>query len=93
MRTIYKYDLEPAGVDTEIRLPPGSRILYAAVQSHVMCIWIERDLDVHPDEVLETHIFVTIGTDISFEYPDKTFEYIGTVFQGPFVWHVYHGRP
>ncbi len=88
MRTIFKFELNPFPASTEITLPGGSFPIHVGTQGHVIYVWIElTDPPITPTTVYKFYI---VGT--GKEVPSDGFSvYIGTVFQGPFVWHVYHG--
>ncbi len=88
MRTIYKYELNAHETPQKISLPEGSIPRHIRVVDHVIYIWIEQDYDT--DAIRSDHTFTIYGTGHEFEDPDGLTEYVGTVFQGPFVWHVYH---
>ena len=90
MRTIYKYAVEPTHAGpTEITLPVGSIPLAVDVQDHVIFVWIEQARQSNADEV-QKHTFHVLGTGWDMPDTDARMDYIGTVFQGPFVWHIYH---
>ena len=77
MKTIYKY---PVG---EIQIPLGAKILTAGAQNGDFYLWAEVDTD----QVLEHRTFERFGT--GWEMPNKNICYIATVFEDPFVWHIY----
>lgn len=88
MRTIYKYELDVHETPRKMLLPEGSIARHVAVVDHVIYIWIEQTT--YDDVIRDDHTFTIYGTGHEFEYPEGSFEYVGTVFQGPFVWHIYH---
>lgn len=77
MKTIYKY---PVG---EVQIPRGAKVLTANVQDRQFYIWAEVDTD----QVLEHRTFVVYGT--GHKMTDDAHCYIATIFEDPFVWHVY----
>ncbi len=90
MRTIYQYELEPHGIAyTLIRLPLGSVVRSVGVQEHVITAWIERPIQWDEEE---EHRFYVVGTGEEFpSWEHAHVNFVGTVFQGPYVWHIYHG--
>ena len=84
MKTIYKYQLLKA--ICEIQMPIGSRILDVQVQNGVICLWATVDTALMP----ETRIFQIIGTGDS--EVDNCHNYIGTVQQDSFVWHIFERK-
>lgn len=78
MKTVYKY---PLG---EVQLPKGAKILTVSHQNGNFVMWAEVDTE----QVLEHRTFEVFGT--GWEMPTyKEMAYIGTMFEGAFVWHVY----
>ena len=82
MRTVYKFPLEIEGVQT-VKIPACYNLLHVAMQRDVLTLWAEV---VTENRLVDVTILI-FGTGHSM--PDTHKEYIGTVFQGPFVWHVY----
>ena len=84
MLTIYKYQimLEPR---TNLRMPQGAKILSFQMQSGKPYIWSLVD----PKQELTEEVFLLLGTGHGTLVPETT-DYIGTVQDGPFVWHLFH---
>tara|TARA_Y100000310_G_scaffold196334_1_gene196401 strand:+ start:4044 stop:4364 length:321 start_codon:yes stop_codon:yes gene_type:complete len=87
-RTIWKYHLHTAAY-TEVDLPRHAEVIKVEQQGAILGIgdiylWVILDKANVTD--LETVAFSIYGT--GDEIPDGD-EYIGTFFQGPFVWHVF----
>lgn len=81
MRTIFKYKLRPV-----VSLPKDSVILKTAIQNGEMFIWVL----IYPDETeMVDRNFEIIGTGHSFEFDYLTHTYIDSLFDGPFVWHIW----
>lgn len=78
MKTVYKYKIG----NGELQLPSGAKVLTAAIQNGDLCIWAEVD-DV---AIPEHRTFYIYGT--GHIVPENVC-YVATVFDGPFVWHVY----
>lgn len=83
MRTIHKYPLY-VGKNIECWLPAGARILTIGYQGQALCLWAEID-DSAP---FERRVFSVFGT--GHLMPDNVpLAFIDTVFEGPYVWHIY----
>lgn len=81
MRVIYKYPLD---FDNPfIDMPSDARILRAELQDDVICIWAL----VTPNLPHGKRKIGIYGT--GFTVPDTTNVYIGTVFTGMYVWHLF----
>ena len=83
MKRIYKYELSKPTV----RMPQGAEVLTVQIQAGHLCAWALVD-DAAP---LVDRVFEIIGTGHAIandgeEYPG---EYLGTVQDGPFVWHIF----
>ena len=84
MKTIYKYPLTKCeGLGKYlILMPRKSRLLCVGSQEGTITLWAEVDTE----EVLVTRKITIVGT--GWELPENVI-YLGTVFLGAFVWHVY----
>jgi hypothetical protein len=93
MRTIYKYLLEPADIQT-LELPRFAKLLCVQIQDGFPYLWAEVDTD----QPTEHRYFRTYGTghphvpedkDLPEEYAPK---YLGTYqLRSKLVFHVYEG--
>jgi hypothetical protein len=81
MKVIYKYELTRT-----VTLPINSQILKAGMQNGIMFIWVL--VDPNEKETCENN-FEILGTGHSFEFDYLTHTYIDSLFDGPFVWHVW----
>jgi hypothetical protein len=81
MKVIYKYELART-----IALPINSQILKAGMQNGIMFIWVLVD-----ENEKQTYYanFEIIGTGHSFEFDYLNHTYIDSLFDGPFVWHIW----
>ena len=88
MIAIWKFEFEVADL-VEIEMPAQYRILCVGSQKprHI-CIWTMVDTEVTLIK-RRFHIRGT-GQPIDITFPDV--DYIGTAFDGPFVWHVFDGN-
>lgn len=90
---IYKYDLAVRDVQT-VAMPRGAQLLHVAVQDR------EADYDrriqlwaaVDTSEEVEQRTFFVVGTGHDCPGPDRA-EYVGTVLDDTFVWHVFTPHP
>lgn len=78
MKTIYKYNTG------EVTMPKDAKVLKAGIQNGVVYVWAEVDTKAP----IEERHFVVYGTGWEIA-TDRNLSYIDTVFDGPFVWHVY----
>ena len=82
--TIYKYPLTNNGGDLQkLELPSGAKILHFGLQDNKLYIWAKVVLDF----TKELRFFRVVGTGC--ELGINSGEYIGTIFQGPYVWHLF----
>lgn len=84
MRVIYKYKLEYGIV--HLHLDPNAEILTVAAQGNALVLWAKVD---SKSEVLMLRTFAIYATGEAIPHEPQTTKYIGTVFQGDFVWHVF----
>ena len=75
--TIWKYKFQ-----TEIEMPKYAEIVHVGIQNSDVHLWAKVD----PLRSTETRCFSVYGT--GHLIPDQAL-YVGTVFDGPFVWHVF----
>lgn len=84
MRTIYKYHL-----DKDYYVIPHfvEKILKIGYQNNVPTIWAIVDTDRAP----EPHTAISVyGTGWELDSNIDCGKYIGTLFDGPFVWHYFY---
>jgi len=81
MRVIYKYELT-----RRIQLPIDSQVLKVGMQNGIMQMWVL--VDPNQKETSQRN-FEIIGTGHSFEFNYLTHTYIDSIFDGPFVWHIW----
>jgi len=81
MRVIYKYELTQT-----IQLPIDSQVLKVGMQNGIMQMWAL--VDPNQKETSQRN-FEIIGTGHSFEFDYLTHTYIDSLFDGPFVWHIW----
>ena len=85
MKTIYKYVLSLVE-NPALDMPRGARVLDVQIQNNEICLWAI----VESTEKLETRKFFIAGT--GNPVPQGAGDYIGTVQQDRFVWHVFEER-
>jgi len=84
MKTIYKYQIETADVQT-IEMPAGAKILCLQMQQGKPCIWVQCK----HDNPLVKHVVTTYGT--GHEMRPFSGDYVGTyqLNNGDLVFHVF----
>jgi hypothetical protein len=83
MKTVYKYELQQIDDYIGLELPEGAQILHFGIQNNRLMIWAL----VESDNPNKRRIFRMAGTGHSII--EKNPLHIGTVFDGPFVWHLF----
>jgi hypothetical protein len=78
MKTIYKYTITGRN---KIEMPIGASILSVNMQGRDYCIWALVDTE----RSTEARDFEVVGTGWEL---DDNMHYIGTCYDGPFVWHI-----
>ena len=80
---IWKFEF-PVNDVAWVRMPEGAKVLCVGTQqpNHI-CLWALVD----PDTVVTERKFLVRGT--GHELVAAGENYLGTVFDGPFVWHVF----
>lgn len=81
MRTVHKYVISITR-GSRLLLPDTARVVHVGMQND-LCLWIELETE---EPYRNEKTFIVIGTGHPVPQ-DGT--YVGTVFDGPFVWHVY----
>ena len=82
MTRVFKYAIEHGR--TTIGMPEGSTVVHVAMQDKHVTLWAEVTDGGQP----ELREFLIVGTGQTI--PDRVpFQHVGTVMDGPFVWHVY----
>lgn len=82
---IYKYQLEIS--DHQFIKAQGFRPLYVGMQNGVLCLWGMVDLK---EDEIELPVCV-IGTGHPMPVGLRNKDYVGSVIDGSFVWHVFMG--
>lgn len=81
MKTIYKYPL--GDWEGLLQLPQRAVILHTDFQNGAIVLWASVDTS----NPLEGREFRVVGT--GHELPENEYQYIGTVKDHNFVWHVF----
>ena len=66
-----------------VEMREGATIRAVGMQNHQIHVWAETPIKANPLTVTRTFRVVATGSDL----PDPG-NYVGTVFDGPWVWHV-----
>lgn len=92
MRAVWKFPVPYGAGPVKLKMPLMAKILHSGMSECVGLgrivphIWAEVD-DSANTEIREFEVYGT-GHIIKAE-PRKARAYVGTVFEGPFVWHIY----
>jgi hypothetical protein len=87
-KVMWKFKLEGfVGYPFVVAMPKGAIIRHVNTQDHTSMLWAECD----PDAELETREFLWYGTGHTFN-PNYVEHYVATLFEGPFVWHLYERK-
>lgn len=82
--TIWKYHLRRTDDVQEITMPDEAAVLTVAMQDDQITLWAWVD----PDIEVAIRRFAIVGTgQPAPDFNDSI--YHGTVFDGPFVWHIF----
>lgn len=85
--TIWKYAIDRVDVRW-LEMPIGARIIHVGMQNEQITLWAIVD----PKADCEKRAIRVVGTGNPF--PDASeCTHLGTVFDGPFVWHVFVNGP
>ncbi len=82
MKTIWKFPIEIID-HPSVQMPFGSMVLHAGAQNGNLFLWALVD----PDEPMAERCFAIYGTGRNG--PESTTGYVGTIFDGSFVWHIF----
>lgn len=82
VKEIWKFPLGD-GMQQDIKMPMHAEILTVQVQHGHVCLWAK----VTPANVKKLRRIHVVGT--GHPVPAGAFGYVGTVQQGPFVWHIF----
>ena len=85
MNITYKYILDAEETVTVLELPYDSKILSVQDQNGVLCLW--ANVRTEPS-IIEKRTFIIVGTGHEIEY-SSTWNFIATVQQGMYVWHIF----
>ena len=83
MITVHKYPLSTRD-ETTVTVPTGHRFVHAAMQDGTITLWAVVDTESTP-----TWVSVRVaGTGYSMPWI-KAYDYLGTVHDDKFVWHIF----
>lgn len=86
--TIYKYpglSSDKGGDRQSLNLPDGARVLHCDYQYDALTLWALVD----PNAIPSPRHFRVFGTGWEMGRDTKSLAYVSTVFQGPYVWHIF----
>jgi hypothetical protein len=76
-----------AADDEAHEVPRGSRVIAAVNRGGKVTVYVEKPVPAGPDVEMTTLVATFVGTGT--EFPDQCGDYVGSVIQGVFIWHVY----
>ena len=82
-KVIHKYPLQ-IGTKVSIDLPCIADVVKAAMQDGQPHIWVHKYVDDKPKTAMRHFYVAATGEQMPVES-----QYVDTVFQGPFVWHIF----
>ncbi len=93
MKTIHKFPF-PESQDMTIALGPDDRVVSVGVNPNapykgMPCLWVLRDLENQLDLKVRYFTFIGTGHVIDDRNENEFPTYIGTVFDDPYVWHIF----
>ena len=82
-KVVWKYVVAPISQPGRysISLPVGATLLRFDVQGDALCVWAQVD----PDTFMAMRMFHVLATGQIFSEG----VWLATVFDGPYVWHIY----
>lgn len=86
--TVWKYPIPQYGFQNEyatVQMPIGAQILTVGAQGHEICAWARVD----PSRPSVGRKIAVYGTGHAIADIAEGADYIGTVFLGPLVFHVF----
>lgn len=86
MKTIYKFPVVFNNEYTGLHLSPNAKIRHFGMQGSSPTLWIEVDNGM----LFEKRYFKIFGTGHELK---NVIDFVGTTFDGPFVWHCYEVTP
>jgi hypothetical protein len=84
--TIWKYNL-PRKDATTLSIPEVRQPLCVKMQDNMITVWYM--VDPNAEKVNVKHAVVGTGWDIGQEFPYDYTDFIGTVKDGSFIWHIF----
>lgn len=91
MLTVYKYPINPSTEKIELKIPGGGNVLSAGLDpSGQICVWALAQPD---EEECITNIYC-VGTGWPLDWileEEDALNFVGSVKDGPYMWHVFVG--
>lgn len=81
-RVVYKYPLD-LNRETTVHLVAPAKVVHFGKQGSLYCVWVEHPISGRPDTTIT---FYVVGT--GHPIPEG-YEHVQSIFDGPFVWHLY----
>ena len=87
MSAVWKFTLATALTDNALEMPKDAKVVHVGIQGEHICLWAIVDTQAS----VETRVFQIVGT--GHEEVFEGMAHVGTVQQGPWVWHVFEVWP
>lgn len=91
MLTVYKYSIRPSEEEIKLSIPGGGPVLSAGVDPiGQLCVWALADTD-KPEEDVSVYC---IGTGWPLDWiteQEEALNFVGSLKDGPYMWHVFTG--
>lgn len=88
MITVHKFPLQIADGPQVVPVPYDARVVHVGAQAGELCLWVRLDTD----EPYRDRHFLVVGTGHEAPHPLLS-DHVGSVQDGPFVWHVFQLKP
>lgn len=88
--TVWKFPVHSDGLtdSASVSLPANAKVIHVDIQNNVLTLWAWVD----PDAPVSARRILVRGTGHPAPAPWAA-THLGTVFSGPYVWHVFDAGP
>lgn len=83
MKLIHKHRLAHGSLN-KIPMDVDAKVVFASMQDGFVTVWVEKDESGLESRTVRSFRIYPTGVNI-----EDTHQYVATVMDGPFVWHVY----
>ena len=90
MKSVYKFYINPEAYVQTYLMPPHSIILNAGLDAqNKTCFWALVDKDIPADDY-RPYYFWCVGTGWDLSDMDEYVDYVGSVKEGSYMWHIFY---